>query len=43
LLSGGTTAEVCRGYGIREQTFYRWKANLNDRFGVHELPVKAYE
>ena len=22
---GGTTADVCRKYGISEQTFYRWK------------------
>ena len=22
---GGTTADICRKYGISEQTFYRWK------------------
>lgn len=24
--AGGATTEVCRRHGIREQTFYRWKA-----------------
>jgi putative transposase len=30
---GRKTAEICRGYGISERTFYRWKA----RYGGMEV------
>ncbi len=33
---GGTTADVCRKYGISEQTFYRWK-RMYGGLGLNEV------
>lgn len=41
--AGMATADVCRGHGISEQTFYRWKARYGGMTPSDAGKLKALE
>jgi len=41
--AGGTTADVCRRYGVSEATFYKWKAKYGGLEVSEARRLKALE